>query len=43
MTAPDSRGLNTLTRRHAVKMAAAVSVEDCCLAIGDAVGHESIL
>ncbi len=43
MTAPDSRGLNTLTRRHAVKVAAAVSVEDCCLAIGEAVGHESIL
>ncbi len=43
MTAPDSRVLNTLTRRHAVKVASAVSVEDCCLAIGEAVGHGSIL
>ncbi len=35
--------LNTLTRRHAVKVASAVSVEDCCLAIGEAVGHGSIV
>ncbi len=26
-----------------MKVAAAVSVEDCCLAIGEAIGHESIL
>ncbi len=43
MTALDSRVLNTLTRHHAVKVASAVSVEDCCLAIGEAVGHGSIL
>lgn len=43
MTAPDSRVLNTLPQRHAVKMTSAVSVEDCCLAIGEVVGHGSIL
>ncbi|KAL0149140.1 hypothetical protein M9458_055572, partial [Cirrhinus mrigala] len=35
--------LNTLTRRHAVKVVSAVGVEECCLAIGDVVGHESVL
>ncbi len=43
MTGPGSQGLNTLTRHHAVKVASAVSVEDCCLYIEEAVGHESIL
>ncbi|KAI2645060.1 Transposon TX1 uncharacterized 82 kDa protein [Labeo rohita] len=43
MTAPPSQGLSTLTRRHGVKVASAVSVEDCCLAIGEVVGHEHIM
>lgn len=43
MSAPHVQGLGSLTRRHAVKVASAVSVEDCCLAIGEVVGHESVL
>ncbi|KAL1279443.1 hypothetical protein QQF64_026116 [Cirrhinus molitorella] len=43
MTAPVSRVLNALTRRHAVKVASAASVEDCCMAIGEVVGHECIM
>ncbi|KAI2650705.1 Transposon TX1 uncharacterized 82 kDa protein [Labeo rohita] len=43
MTAPATRVLSTLTRRHAVKVALAVSVEEICLAIGEVVGHECIL
>lgn len=35
--------LKNLTRRHGVKVAAAVSVEDSCLAMGEVVGHDSIL
>lgn len=37
MMAPHGQGLSSLTRRHGV------SVEKCCLAVGDVVGHESIL
>ncbi len=40
MTAPRSQGLSNLTRRHGVKVASAESVEDCCLAVGEVVGHE---
>ncbi len=43
MTAPRSQVLSKLTRRHGVKVAAAVSVEDCCLAAGEVVGHENIV
>lgn len=43
MTAPRGQVLNSLTRRHAVKVASAVGVEECCLAIGEVVGHESVL
>ncbi|KAA0701416.1 hypothetical protein E1301_Tti024117 [Triplophysa tibetana] len=35
--------LKNLTRRHGVKVAAAVSVEDSCLAMGEVVGHDSIV
>lgn len=33
----------SLTRRHGVKVASAVSIEVCCLAAGEVVGFESIL
>ncbi len=38
-----SVNLSSLTWRHAVKVASAASVEQCCLAIGEVVGLESIL
>ncbi len=43
MTAPRSQVLSKLTRRHEVKVASAVSVEVCCLAAGEVVGHEHIV
>ncbi len=43
MTALRSQGLSNLTQRHGVKVASAVSVEDCCLAAGEVVGHEHIM
>lgn len=43
MTAPRSQFLSKLTRRHGVKVASAVSVEDCCLAVGEVIGHENIM
>ncbi len=43
MTAPAARFLSTLTRRHAVKVALAASIEEICLAIGEVVGHRCIL
>lgn len=43
MTAPRVQSLTNLTRRHGVKVASAVSVEDCCLAAGEVVGHEHIM
>lgn len=43
MSAPRVQILSSLTRRNAVKVAAAVSVEEACLAIGEVVGHESVL
>ena len=33
----------SLTRRHAIKIAAKASVEECSLAVGDLVGHDKIL
>ncbi len=41
MTALRSQVLSKLKRRHGVKVAATVSVEDCCLAAGEVVGHEN--
>ncbi len=38
-----SVNLSSLTQRHAIKVASAASVEQCCLAIGEVVGLESIL
>lgn len=43
MAAPGLPALSSLTRRHAVKVASAVSVEDCCLAVGEVVGHDCVL
>lgn len=43
MTTPATQGLSTLTRRNAVKVAFAASVEEICLAIGEVVGHGCIL
>ncbi len=43
MTAPATRVLSTLTRRHAIKVAFASSIEVICLAIGEVVGHGCIL
>ncbi len=43
MMAPAARVLSTLTRRHAVKVALAASIEEICLAIGEVVGHGCIL
>ncbi len=38
-----STSLESLTRRHGVKVVSAVNVEECILAVGDVVGHECIL
>jgi len=38
-----TQGLNTLTRCHATKVASAVCIEACCLAVGDLVGHSRVL
>lgn len=35
--------LDSLTRRHGIKVVSAVNVEECILAVGDVVGHECIL
>lgn len=35
--------LESLTRRHGVKVASATSIEECCLAAGKVVGYDSIL
>lgn len=43
MAAQGVDSLGSLTRRHGVKVVAAASVEDCILAIGEVVGHKSIL
>lgn len=43
MSVPRSQSLVKLTRRHGVKVTTAVSVEECCLAIGEVVGHEHIM
>lgn len=43
MAAQGVDSVGSLTRRHRVKVVAAASVEDCILAIGEVVGHKSIL
>lgn len=43
MATQQTQGLNTLTRRHTIKVASAVSIEACCLAVGELVGHSSVL
>ncbi len=43
MSVQRAQGLCSLTRRHAIKVTAVVSVEDCCLAIGEVVGHSGVL
>lgn len=43
MSALQTQGLSSLTRRHAIKVASTVSVEKCCLAVGEVVGHASVL
>ncbi len=43
MTAPATRVLSTLTRRHAIKVAFASSIEVICLSVGEVVGHGCIL
>ncbi|KAI2643940.1 Transposon TX1 uncharacterized 82 kDa protein [Labeo rohita] len=35
--------LDSLTRRHGVKVVSVVNVEECILAVGDVVGHECVL
>ncbi len=43
MAVPGAQVLSSLTRRHGVKVASTVSVESCCLAVGEVVGHENIM
>lgn len=44
MTAPGVPVLGSLImQHHAVKMASATSVEECCMAVGEVVGNECIL
>ncbi|XDV12564.1 hypothetical protein PO909_001202 [Leuciscus waleckii] len=43
MSAQRVQGLCSLTRRNAAKVASAVSIEDCCLAVGEVVGHSGII
>ncbi|KAL6476262.1 hypothetical protein MHYP_G00147610 [Metynnis hypsauchen] len=42
-TASPSSVYESLTRRHGVKVVCRVSVEECCLAAGNAVGHSNIV
>lgn len=43
MAASGVGGLGSLMQCHRVKVASAVSVESCCLAVGEVVGHEYVL
>ncbi len=43
MAAGGSEVLESLTRRHGVKVASAVSIAECCLAAGEVVGFNSVL
>ena len=35
--------LDSLTRRHGIKIVSVGSVEECSLAVGNVIGHKSIL
>ena len=43
MAAFGTEMFGSLTRRHAIKIAAKASVEECSLPVGDLVGHDKIL
>ncbi|KAK3506003.1 hypothetical protein QTP70_003092 [Hemibagrus guttatus] len=43
MADPNAMVCESLTRRHGVRIVCAASVEDCCLAVGNVVGHENIV
>ncbi len=43
MAAGGSEVFESLTRRHGVKVASAVSIAECCLAAGEVVGFDSVL
>ncbi len=43
MSAQRAQVLCSLTRRHAIKVTSVVSVEDCCLAVGEVIGHLGVL
>ncbi|KAK3530199.1 hypothetical protein QTP86_018057, partial [Hemibagrus guttatus] len=43
MADPNATVCERLTRRHGVRIVCAASVEDCCLAVGNVVGHENIV
>ncbi|KAK3548546.1 hypothetical protein QTP70_014505 [Hemibagrus guttatus] len=43
MADPNATVCERLTRRHGVRVVCAASVEDCCLAVGNVVGHENIV
>ncbi|KAK3533271.1 hypothetical protein QTP70_014322 [Hemibagrus guttatus] len=43
MADPNATVCERLTRRHCVRIVCAASVEDCCLAVGNVVGHENIV
>ncbi len=43
MTTRGANALDSLTRRHGVKVVSAGSVEECSVAVGDVVGHECVL
>ncbi len=43
MAAGGSEVFESLTRRHGVKVASAVSIAECCLVAGEVVGFDSVL
>ncbi|KAK3522674.1 hypothetical protein QTP86_029160 [Hemibagrus guttatus] len=43
MADPNATVCERLTRRHGVRVVCAASVEECCLAVGNVVGHENIV
>ncbi len=43
MTNQTTMSFNDLTRRHGVKVESKINVEQCCLAVGEIVGHDNIV
>ncbi|KAL0148213.1 hypothetical protein M9458_056445 [Cirrhinus mrigala] len=43
MTNQDAMSFENLTRRHGVKVESKISVEQCCLAVGEIVGYDKIV